>query len=69
MAGPSSAAPTNTSPAAEVKILKTSKQMLTLKMPEAGPLTIYSQSGVQRSAGLKFKLLGNGLYQADLPIV
>lgn len=54
--------------AAAVQILDINKRAVTIKMIEAGPLTVWSKQGVPKADGLQFKDAGNGLYKADMPV-
>jgi len=54
--------------AAAVQILEINEKSVTVKMTEAGPLMIWNKQGVPKADGLQFKDVGNGLYQADMPI-
>lgn len=55
-------------PAAAVKIKSVSSKKITFTLKESGPLAIWSDSGVPKVKGISFKLIGENLYLADLPI-
>lgn len=52
---------------AAVDILENSTAKLVIRLPEKGPVAIYSTSGTPQLEGVEFKDLGNNIYQANLP--
>ena len=53
---------------AAVELVESSKNELVLNLPEAGPVAIYAAHGNPKIDSVEFTDLGNGIYQANLPV-
>ena len=55
-------------PAAAVKIKAVSAKEIVFTLKESGPLAIWSDAGTPKLKGTTFRLIGDNLYLAELPV-